>query len=86
MRFSKNLRFPMSPARGGRVHVAALARLDAGLAELDRAQDRLNASTGTQDELAAANALTDLRDRLAARRAWVKWIEGDAFQASTAKT
>jgi hypothetical protein len=79
MRFSENLRFPASPGRGGHDHVKAVACLDAALAEQDRAQDRLEDSWGTSGELAASNALNAVRDRLAARQAWVNWIEGDAF-------
>ena len=75
---SEKLQFPSAPARGSAEHVRAASRRDAAVADRGRARDRFLASMGTPDEGDTSIVLADARDRLAAREAWLTWIERDS--------
>jgi hypothetical protein len=77
MRFDDVIQFPRSPADDSTEHVSAVARRDAAIDEEARAGAVYRESVGTQNELAASNVLAGARDQVAARQAWVNWIEGD---------
>jgi hypothetical protein len=54
---------------------SATARLDAALENEGRAEARQNGASGTSDELSAAADLYEAREQVAAREAWVKWLD-----------
>jgi hypothetical protein len=53
----------------------AAARLNAARDDETRAQDRQDRARGAGDELAAATDLYGAREQVAAREAWVTWLE-----------
>jgi len=77
MRFADVLQFPSSPATNSAEHASAMARRDAALDEQERAAADYEQSIGTRNELPADNALAGAREQVAAREAWVEWIERD---------
>jgi hypothetical protein len=66
---------PRRPVRGGEVHASALERLDAAVDDRARASEEGAAARGRPDERTAAVALAAANEQLAAREAWVKYIE-----------
>ena len=55
----------------------AAARLDAAREGQRQAQGRQDTARGAGDETAAASDLYEAREQVAAREAWVKWLERD---------
>jgi anti-sigma regulatory factor (Ser/Thr protein kinase) len=56
----------------------AVQRLDAALIEQDRLGERLDAAVGTSTELRAYARLQAAGEEVAARQAWVNWIETES--------
>jgi hypothetical protein len=69
------MKFPENPREGSQAHEDALQRLDAARGEQRERSDAHDAAQDTADEPAAASELARAKDELAAREAWVKWIE-----------
>jgi hypothetical protein len=56
-------------------HQSAVQRLDAALVEQDRLSERYDAAIGTSTELGAHVHLRAAGDQVAAREAWLTWID-----------
>lgn len=67
-----------------REHDSAVERLDAALVEQDRLSARLDAAAGTSTELTAYTRLRAAGDRVAARQAWVRWVDDNAYRGVNA--
>jgi hypothetical protein len=52
-------------------------RLNAALGEQDRLVKRYDAAVGTSQEMSAYAHLRDAGEQVAARDAWVKWLDRD---------
>jgi hypothetical protein len=52
-------------------------RLDHALAERGQSEARLEAARGTSEELAAASDLQHAEGQVAAREAWLGWVDHD---------
>jgi hypothetical protein len=63
------------PVRGGDVHARAIERLDVAVDDLQRLSEDSDAAQGQFDKRTAAIALAAAHEQLAARKAWVKYIE-----------
>jgi hypothetical protein len=63
-----------------REHDRAVQRLEAALAAQDRLTERHQAARGTPRELAADAALHAASDHVAARAAWLKWLDDEAYR------
>jgi hypothetical protein len=63
------------PTKGGDVHARAIERLHVAVEDLQRLSDEREAVQGRCDERTAAVELAAANERLAAREAWVKYIE-----------
>ena len=66
---------PRRPASGGDVHARAIERLHVAVDARKRASAENDAARGGPDERTAAVALAAANERVAAREAWVKYIE-----------
>lgn len=55
----------------------AAARLDAALEGERRAQERQDGARGASSEATASADLHEAQEQVAAREAWMKWIERD---------
>ena len=66
---------PRRPVRGGDVHARAIERLDVAADDLEHSSEESDAARGGPDERTAAVALAAANEQLAAREAWVKYIE-----------
>ena len=75
LRNGEHMRFPELSRRGESSHSDAIARLDAVRGEQRRLADDAHAATGGPDEHAAASRLSSASGEVAAREAWVDWIE-----------
>ncbi|MFL5820584.1 MAG: hypothetical protein ACJ76S_07875 [Solirubrobacteraceae bacterium] len=69
------MRFPENPREGTAAHKSAIRRLDAARDDQRDRDDAHHAAEDTPGEPAAASELARANDELAAREAWVKWIE-----------
>ena len=69
------MRFPETTRDGSEGHQDALRRLDAAHADRHHKRELQHAARGTADERDAAVALAAADERLAAREAWVSWVE-----------
>ena len=69
------MRFPERSRRGDAAHTSAVERLDEARDRQDDLTTRAAAAVGTPDENPAADALGAARDRVAAREAWLIWVE-----------
>ena len=69
------MRLPRRPVSGDDVHARALERLDVAVDDLERSSQESDAAQGRPDERTAAVALAAANEQLAAREAWVKYIE-----------
>ena len=58
-------------------HSGAVERFQAAREERDRRAGQYNAASGSPQELPAFTELRAAEDQLAAREAWLKWIERD---------
>jgi hypothetical protein len=66
---------PRRPVSGGDVHARAIERLDVAVDDLQRSSQERHAAQGRTDERTATVALAAANEQLAAREAWVKYIE-----------
>jgi len=66
---------PRRPARGGDAHARAIERLDVAVGDLEHASDESDAAQGRFEKRTAAVALVAVNEQVAAREAWVKYIE-----------
>ena len=66
---------PRQPVRGGDVHARAIERLDLAVDDRERSSEESNAAQRGPDERTAAVALAAANEQVAAREAWVKYIE-----------
>jgi hypothetical protein len=62
-------------------HDSALQRLEAALEEQDRSRARYQAAIGTSSELAAYTGLRGAGEQVAARGAWLKWVDDEQLPA-----
>jgi hypothetical protein len=66
---------PRRPVSGGDVHARAIERLDLAVDDRERSSEESNAAHGGPDERTAAVVLAAANEQVAAREAWVKYIE-----------
>jgi hypothetical protein len=66
---------PRRPVSGSDVHARAIERLHVAVDARERARAQRGAAQGGPDERTAAVALAAANERVAAREAWVKYIE-----------
>jgi hypothetical protein len=66
---------PRRPVRGGDLHARAIERLDLAVDDRERSSEQSEAAQGGPDERTAAVALAAANEQLAAREAWVNYIE-----------
>jgi hypothetical protein len=69
------MRFPELPRKGDQSHVSAVRRLDAARDHCGQLADSHAAVEGTSAEPAALHQLDAGRAEVAAREAWLVWIE-----------
>jgi hypothetical protein len=61
-------------------HDDALQRLSAELVEQDRLTESYDAAVGTSSELAAYVRLQHASDQVAAREAWLHWVDDEGYR------
>ena len=66
---------PRRPVTGDDVHDRAVERLDAAVDDLEHLNEESDSAHGRPDPRTAAVALAAAHERVAAREAWVKYIE-----------
>ena len=71
----ERMKFPEISRRGDPSHVSAIARLTAARHEELRIAAAAHAATGSADEPEAASRLSAASAEVAAREAWVHWVE-----------
>jgi hypothetical protein len=59
------------------VRAQAVARLDGARRQRTECSDRYEAARGSSQELRASTELEAAEDQLAAREAWLQWIDRD---------
>jgi hypothetical protein len=69
------MRFPENSREGSEAHKSALRRLDAARDDQRVKSEAHDVAQETPDERAAASELAGANEQMAAREAWVKWIE-----------
>ena len=62
----------------------ALQRLEVALVEQDRLGERFDAAIGTSTEFGAYVRLRAAGDQVAAREAWLNWVDDDRYQGVNA--
>jgi hypothetical protein len=67
--------FPETTRVGSEGHRDAIRRLDAAKEDRRRRSELHRAAHGTEGERDAAGGLAAADERVAAREAWVKWVE-----------
>jgi hypothetical protein len=72
-RFAMTL--PHRPVRGSDVHARAIERLEVAVDDRERSSEESDAAQGGPDERTAAVALAAANEQVAAREAWVKYVE-----------
>jgi hypothetical protein len=65
-------------------HDRGAQRLDAAVTERDRLTNRFEAAAGTPGELSAGVELHAAEGRVAARDAWLKWVDDDGYRGLNA--
>jgi hypothetical protein len=65
-------------------HDGAIERLRAGVAEQDRLRDRYDSMIGTSSEFGAYMQLQAAGDQVAAREAWVHWVDDEDYRGLNA--
>jgi hypothetical protein len=65
-------------------HDNAVQRLEVVLAEQDRLSQRYDAAIGTSTELGARVRLRAAGDQVAAREAWLHWIDDESYRGLNA--
>jgi hypothetical protein len=66
---------PPRPVRGGDVHAQAIERLNVAVDDRERVNEESDAAQGGLEERSAVVALAAANERVAAREAWVKYVE-----------
>jgi hypothetical protein len=69
------MRFPETTRVGSEGHRDAIRRLDAAKEDRRSRSELHRAAHGTEREPDAASGLAAADERVAAREAWVKWVE-----------
>ena len=69
------MRFPEHPREGSEAHRSALQRLETAHTEQRHRSEVHDAAQGSPSEPSAASELAGANEQVAAREAWVKWIE-----------
>jgi hypothetical protein len=69
------MRFPEQPREGSEAHSDALRRLDDARENERSKRDTLDTSRETAGEDRASADVSTAKERVAAREAWVSWIE-----------
>lgn len=67
-----------------RQHDSAVKRLEAVLVEQERLSRRYDAAVGTSTEPSARIRLRATGDRVAAREAWLHWVDDDGYRGLNA--
>ena len=67
--------FPESPREGSAAHESALQRLEAARHERDRKREAYEAAEDDPARSAAGGDLAAAQEQMAAREAWVSWVE-----------
>jgi hypothetical protein len=67
--------FPRNSQTNGEAHDEASHKLDAALEDRARLSDESTAAEGSSDELGAGVRLAAANETVAAREAWVKYVE-----------
>jgi hypothetical protein len=80
---SRMMRFPCALAVD-QEHDSAVERLEEALVEQDRLSDRLAGAVGTSTELTAYAQLQAAGSDVAARQAWVHWVDDRAYRGLSA--
>ena len=78
----EGLEAPM--ATGGTEHARAERLLGAALAEQRRSRERYDAAVGRAAHLLAAVALHAADQEVAARDAWLRWVDDDGYRGLNA--
>jgi hypothetical protein len=65
-------------------HNRAMQRLGAALVEQDRWSERYQAAIGKSTELSAYVRLREAGDQVAAREAWLRWIDDEGYRGLNA--
>jgi hypothetical protein len=65
-------------------HDDALERLTAELVEQDRLTERYDAAVGTSSELTAYVRLQNAGEQVAAREAWLHWVDNEDYRGLNA--
>lgn len=71
-------------AMASEAHESALERLRVEVVEQDRLTARYEAAVGTTHELAAYVRLQHAGDQVAAREAWLHWVDDDGYRGLNA--
>jgi hypothetical protein len=66
------------------VHDSAMRRLTTVMVEQDRLSDRYDAAMGTSSELAAYIRLRGADEQVAAREAWLNWVDDEGYHGLNA--
>ncbi|MDX6643583.1 MAG: hypothetical protein QOD76_1545 [Solirubrobacteraceae bacterium] len=69
------MRLPRSLQADGEAHDEASEKLDAAIDDQARLRDEDSAAKGSSDELGAGVRLAAADEKVAAREAWVKYVE-----------
>ena len=70
-----SMSLPRKPTMGGKAHVDAIARLDAAVGGRERLSQASETAHGAAEERDAAVAVADANENVAAREAWLHYIE-----------
>ena len=62
----------------------AMQRLEAALVEQDRLGERFEAAVGTSTEFGAYVRLRGAGDQVAAREAWLNWVDDEGYRGLNA--
>jgi hypothetical protein len=65
-------------------HAGAVHRLAVAQVEQDRLRERFDASVGTSTEFGAYVRLRAAVDRVAAREAWLRWVDDEGYRGLNA--
>lgn len=68
----------------GKERDSAVQRLEAALVEHDRESELFDAAIGTSGELRAYVRLQGADDRVAAREAWISWVDDEGYRGLNA--
>ena len=69
------MKFPETTREGTAEHRSAIDRMDSARHERDRRQDDCDGAQGAPAKRNAVGELAAANEQLAAREAWVSWIE-----------